>query len=45
MREIARVIGAALSDRYEGERAQLVERTKALMERYPLYPELSAAPV
>jgi glycine hydroxymethyltransferase len=45
MREIARVIGAALSDRYEGERAQLVERTKALIERYPLYPELSAAPV
>jgi glycine hydroxymethyltransferase len=45
MREIARVIGAALSDRYEGERGQLVERTKALMERYPLYPELSAAPV
>jgi glycine hydroxymethyltransferase len=45
MREIARVIGAALSDRYESEKAELVERTRTLMERYPLYPELSAAPV
>jgi len=45
MREIARVIGAALSDRYEGERGELVERTRTLMSRYPLYPELSAAPV
>jgi glycine hydroxymethyltransferase len=45
MREVARVIGAALSDRYEGERGELIERTRTLMARYPLYPELSAAPV
>ena len=45
MREIARVIGAALSDRYESERGELIERTRTLMARYPLYPELSAAPV
>jgi glycine hydroxymethyltransferase len=45
MREVARVIGAALSDRYEAERGELIERTRTLMARYPLYPELSAAPV
>jgi hypothetical protein len=39
------VIGAALSDRYEAERGELIERTRTLMARYPLYPELSAAPV
>jgi glycine hydroxymethyltransferase len=43
MREIARVIGAALSDRYEGERGEMIERTRTLMARYPLYPELAGA--
>src|SRR5256714_6836802 len=45
MREIARVICVALSDRFDGEREALAERTRALMERYPLYPQLSAAAV
>jgi glycine hydroxymethyltransferase len=42
MREIAQVIAAALSDDFESEREALGERTRALMERYPLYPQLSA---
>ena len=45
MGEIAKVICVALSDDFEGEKDQLLERTRALMERYPLYPQLSAAPV
>jgi glycine hydroxymethyltransferase len=45
MREIAQVISAALSDRFEEERDSLSERTRSLMERHPLYPQLSAAPV
>ena len=38
MREIAQVIAVALSDRFESEREALGERTRSLMERYPLYP-------
>jgi glycine hydroxymethyltransferase len=45
MREIAQVISVALSDRFESERDALLDRTRALMDRFPLYPELSAAPV
>jgi glycine hydroxymethyltransferase len=45
MREIAEVIAAALSDRFEAEAAGLADRTRVLMERYPLYPQLSAAAV
>src|SRR5690606_18312767 len=45
MREIAAVIATALSDRFEAERASLRERTEALMQRYPLYPQLSPAAV
>jgi glycine hydroxymethyltransferase len=45
MREIGQVISVALSDRFDGEREVLAERTRSLMERYPLYPQLSAAPV
>ena len=45
MREIAEVICAALSDRFEDERESLLERSKTLMERYPLYPQLSPAAV
>ena len=44
MREIAQVIATALSDRFEAEQEGLAERTRALMERYPLYPQLSPAP-
>ncbi len=43
MREIAQVIAAALSDRFDAEREALGERTRSLMERYPLYPQLSTA--
>jgi glycine hydroxymethyltransferase len=45
MTEIAAVIATALGDDFEGERDSLRERTKALMERHPLYPELAAAAV
>jgi glycine hydroxymethyltransferase len=41
MREIAQVIAIALSDRFDDERETLGERTQALMERYPLYPQLA----
>ncbi len=43
MREIAQVIAVALSDRFESEREALGERTRSLMERYPLYSQLSSA--
>jgi glycine hydroxymethyltransferase len=43
MREIAQVIAVALSDRFEDEGESLGERTRSLMERYPLYPQLSPA--
>jgi glycine hydroxymethyltransferase len=45
MREIAEVVSVALSDRFEDEKDSLAGRTKALMERYPLYPQLSPAAV
>ncbi|MFN8113025.1 MAG: serine hydroxymethyltransferase [Solirubrobacterales bacterium] len=45
MREIARIICTALSDSYEDERESLQARTRALVEAYPLYPQLSAATV
>jgi glycine hydroxymethyltransferase len=45
MREIAAVICAALSGDFEAEKDALAERTKALMDRFPLYPQLSAAAV
>ena len=45
LREIAEVIAIALSDSFDAEREALAERTGSLMERYPLYPQLSAAPV
>jgi glycine hydroxymethyltransferase len=45
MREIAQVIGGALQDDYESEKDALLDRSRALMDRYPLYPQLSAAAV
>jgi glycine hydroxymethyltransferase len=45
MREIAEVIGATLGEDWESQKDALLERTRALMERYPLYPQLSAAAV
>jgi glycine/serine hydroxymethyltransferase len=44
MREIGQVIVEALDRGYdEQKRAELSERTRALMERHPLYAHLSAA--
>jgi glycine hydroxymethyltransferase len=45
MTEIASVIAAALSEDFEARKDGLGERTRALMERYPLYPQLTAAAV
>jgi glycine hydroxymethyltransferase len=45
LRDIARVIVTALSGEFDTQRDSLLERTRALMERYPLYPQLSAAAV
>jgi glycine hydroxymethyltransferase len=42
MREIGEVVSIALSDRFDSEREALAERSRALTERYPLYPQLSA---
>jgi glycine hydroxymethyltransferase len=42
-REIGRVIAAALTGGFgESERAELGERTRALADRFPLYPHLTA---
>jgi glycine hydroxymethyltransferase len=45
MREIAQVISVALSDRFDAERDALLERSRTLMNQFPLYPQLSAAAV
>ncbi len=45
MTEIADVIATALSDRFEAEKDSLAERTAALMDRHPLYPQLTPASV
>ncbi|MBA2440343.1 MAG: serine hydroxymethyltransferase [Thermoleophilaceae bacterium] len=45
-REIGRVIAQTLTgDFSEGSRAELSERTRAIAERYPLYPQLAPAAV
>jgi len=45
MREIARLICAALSERFDSERNWLLERARVLMEHHPLYPQLLEAGV
>jgi glycine hydroxymethyltransferase len=45
LREIAKVIVAALGDDFEAQKDALLERSRALMDKYPLYPQLSAATV
>jgi glycine hydroxymethyltransferase len=42
MTEIAAVFATALSEDFEAEKESLAERTRTLMDRYPLYPQLSA---
>jgi glycine hydroxymethyltransferase len=45
-REIGRVIGEALTgDFSDAKRSELSERTRALADRYPLYPQLAEAAV
>jgi glycine hydroxymethyltransferase len=42
-REVGRVIGEALTtEQFDDVRAELSERTRALADRYPLYPQLVA---
>jgi glycine hydroxymethyltransferase len=43
MTEIAAVIAAALGDDFESQKGALRERSQALMDRHPLYPQLSPA--
>jgi glycine hydroxymethyltransferase len=45
LREIAQVIAAALGPDFESEKDSLLERSRTLMDRYRLYPQLSAAAV
>jgi glycine hydroxymethyltransferase len=45
MTEIAAVIAAALGDAFEAEKDDLSSRTSALMDRYPLYPQLTPTSV
>jgi glycine hydroxymethyltransferase len=45
MTEIASVIAAALSEDFDAQKDVLAERTRTLMDRYPLYPQLSPASV
>ena len=40
MTEIAAIIATALSDDFEGERESLISRSRALIDKYPLYPGL-----
>lgn len=40
MTEVAAIIVGALSDGFEAERDSLIARSRALMDRYPLYPGL-----
>jgi len=42
MTEIAGVIATALSEDFDAQKDGLAERTRSLMDRYPLYPQLSA---
>ena len=41
MTEIAAIIAAALTDEFESGREDLTSRSRALMDKYPLYPGLS----
>ena len=45
MTEIASVIAAALGESFEAEKDSLSERTGTLMDRYPLYPQLTPSAV
>ena len=40
--EVGRILAAALTPDYESRAGELIERVGAIVERYPLYEELSA---
>jgi glycine hydroxymethyltransferase len=40
--EVGRIIAGALTPEYESRAQELAERVAAIVERYPLYQELSA---
>jgi glycine hydroxymethyltransferase len=40
--ELGRIIGTALTPAFDGSKADLAERVKAIVDRYPLYAELGA---
>ena len=42
MREIGRIIAGALGDGFESEKDPLLERSRELMDKYPLYAEAPA---
>ena len=45
-REVGRVIGEALSGEFsDSDKAELAERSRALAERHPLYPQLAESAV
>jgi glycine hydroxymethyltransferase len=44
MREVASVVATALGPDFDAEKDTLSERTQALMDRYPLYPQLIPTP-
>jgi glycine hydroxymethyltransferase len=45
LREIAQIAVAALGPDFESQKDSLLERSQALMQKYPLYPQLSPAAV
>jgi glycine hydroxymethyltransferase len=45
MTEIASVVATALSGEFDSQKDSLAERTRTLMDRYPLYPQLTATAV
>jgi glycine hydroxymethyltransferase len=45
LREIAEIVVVALGSDFESQRDSLLERSQALMQKYPLYPQLSVAAV
>jgi glycine hydroxymethyltransferase len=45
MTEIAEIVSTALSDDFDSQKDALRDRSQALMDKHPLYPQLSAATV
>ncbi len=45
LREVGQIVAAALGDDFDSQKDALLDRSKALMEKYPLYPQLSPTAV